>query len=584
MNEEFQINYFQHMWDQQIQASLLIYQFKKGSDYLEIYINKCGSSCLQCKNDDQQYICELCTLNYLGDQIKIQNGLYCPECPRLCQICRARSLEEIKVYSNIIYIYTINPLFQMNEQILFIYNNVFYLLSILLFFMIFTKKQLNIFLMVFAIANLNQNFMQIISFSTDFQQLFILQYQYRIFQSHWNKYTQLGFLLNSSNIEKQGINKSRHLYTKQYKYHSQLFQSILSCFYKFNNIEDYFRVTFINFSFIFQEHLQHNIELLNIHNDVDLSLIDCAIMNSSIFNVIFLFYAEQFGQINLQYFSIINTIIKNSSLFNFQLLQLQGQMTIDTLYIVNCTFIYSQFFQFQKRLQNIRILNLTLDSYVYQNAYLFTFYLYYIKVTTFQMKNIVIKNNYFQLSYFLFAHKLLINIVLTNVILDINRIENSIIFGFSYSLSAHYIQIKENIFIESQFLQTIEIIIDKITQCSIFELIVENNVLQSINQFHIFSNSYSNKLLISITSVQILQNIRSIKKNQQSQIFNINSKTLSLNNFIISNNQEIIILNLYDNEDITLNNFILRIKRFIKRSLFQRIVYNDKIYKINQFQ
>ncbi|CAD8188653.1 unnamed protein product [Paramecium pentaurelia] len=352
-------------------------------------------------------------------------------------------------------------------------------------------------------------------------------------------------------------------------------------FLVFNNFiffEDYDKVTFINFGFIFEEYLQTNIILLNIHNQVDLSLINCTIMNSSIINVTSLFYAEQFGSIYISNFSIINTTIKNSSLFNLQLLQLQGQMTIDSLFIVNCTFIDSQFVQFSKSLQNIQIVNLTLDSCVFQNASLFTFYLNYIKVTTFETKNILIKNNYFRLSYFIFCSQI-IHIVLNNVILDINRIEKSILFGFSYSLSANYIQIKENLFIESQFLQTIEVTNDKITQCSIYELIVEKNVLQNTNLFHIFSNSYSNKLFISISSVQIKQNIRSINTDQSSQIFNINSKTLNLNNFFISDNQEIRIINLYDNEDIKLNNFI-----FENQIVHQKVSVSKNCLQISNLQ
>ncbi|CAD8195642.1 unnamed protein product [Paramecium octaurelia] len=575
MNDEFSSNYLRELQSLQVYAFLLTYNPKYLMEFsnTEDFSYKCGQQCLKCKNEDEQYFCDECQLDYMDGPIKIQQGLYCPICPRLCQVCTYRSKEEIQ---------SINPLFIITDE-----NSIYTqqcLLPIsdpLIFHDPYIKQAQYCFDGIchnefYLEYNVNNCFFDRFPNTLTFFQINPEYYNHiGINTFTFNIFFEVQFELCHLMRQLQSISSLKNE-VFALKTMNINFISVNPFFFVLSNkirLIDYDHFTFINSSFIFLEQVEENIQMLNSNNDIDLTIINCSIENSSIFNVTSVFYAYQFGSINIQNFSIKNTIIKNSSLFNLQLSQFEGQMTITSLFLENCTFIDLQLFQFSKISQNIKILNLTLDSCVFQNASLFTLYINYIKEATFELKNIRIQNNNFHNSYLLFCSQI-IHIDLININFNSNRMDASIIFGFSYSLSAYDIKIKENVIIGSQFLQTIEVTNDKNTDCQISKLIVEKNVLQNTNLFHIFSNSYSNKIQISITFVQIQLNLRSLNSDQQSQIFNINSKKLDLNNFFVTNNQEVRILNIYDSEYIQ-----------IKELDFQNSVVEQKVsFSINQLQ
>ncbi|CAD8133735.1 unnamed protein product [Paramecium pentaurelia] len=593
LSEEQGSSYPQDIRDLQVKAFLLVYNFDsyKAQNYNQTPLsNYCGKNCLKCNKYDEQYVCDECKLEYFEETIKIQYQFYCPLCPRLCQVCKSRSSVQLQA---------MNPLFLFTQenQKNFIYTQQC-LLPIMDPFVFYDPYQK---ITKYCIDDNCDNEFQLetYEYSCFFNRFPTTLHYFNINSEYYNHIGMQTFTFNVYFEIYQNLCIMVPSFQSRATIKEEVFAlnnaiinliSLNSVFFHFGNsilLYDYDTVNFIDFGFVYPIETQENFQLFNSHNQIDLNIINCTIQNSSITNIRSIFQADQFGQINIQNFSIINTTIKNSSFFNFQLFKFEGQMTIVSLYIYNCTIIDSQLFQFSQNLYDINIQNMTSDSNIFKNASIFTLYINYIEETTLFFKDLLIQRNQFDHSYFLFCSQI-ITIDISYVIFNFNQIENSIIFGFSYGLFAKYIQIKENQFIESQFLQTIEVTNDQNTLYFITELIVEKNVLQNVNLFHIFSNSYSNKLQISISQVQIQLNTKSITTDQTSSIFNINSKTLDINNCIISNNQEIRIFNLYDNEDIILSNLIfenqeMEQKVSVQKNCFQRINLQNQLILVMGF-
>ncbi|CAD8099120.1 unnamed protein product [Paramecium primaurelia] len=578
MNEEIGLNYEIQYWRPKIEAFLLIY--RKKTDYTNIFLQKpsseCGLSCKSCNTSEKQYFCDECNQDYFDGSVRIQHGFYCFECPRLCQVCRTRSFENIKI---------VNPLFQIRQE------NAIYTQECI-------QPKFDPFIFYDPYLKTTQY-----CFDGNCQNGFQLEYwQYNCFLERFPQNLTL-FNINTEYCNQLGIQTFEfsinfEIYSEHCYYNKPLLTRAtlkeevftlktvnlkITSFNQFsfvavNTMEfyQYDSISMINTEFIFQENSRNNIMLLNEYNLVDLTLINFTIKDSGIVNITSLFYAQQFGTINIQNLSIINTTIRNSSLI--QLLKFEGQMTIKTLYFFNCTFIDSILFFLSNSIGKIQIENLILDSCECYNASFYTLFINYMQESTFQMKNFLIKSNIFLNSNFLFCSQI-IKIDLIDLIVKSNHFYNSLLFGFSYSLSANNIKITDNLFMESSFLQTIQVNNDKYTHVDMYELLLQDNIIQNTNIFNIFSNSYSNNLNINVQKVHIEQNIRSIKTNEESSIFSINCLKLYLKNFFIRNNQQILMINLYDIQEIELSNLF-----FFNSAVQQKVFLSKNCFKKSNLQ
>ncbi|CAD8054944.1 unnamed protein product [Paramecium sonneborni] len=67
----------------------------------------CDQNCISCIEQDEQFHCNKCQLNYFGLNIKSSENGKCLQCPQLCLVCQSRTIEEIK---------EINPYFEITDS------------------------------------------------------------------------------------------------------------------------------------------------------------------------------------------------------------------------------------------------------------------------------------------------------------------------------------------------------------------------------------------------------------------------------------------------------------------------------------
>ncbi|CAD8112926.1 unnamed protein product [Paramecium sonneborni] len=319
-------------------------------------------------------------------------------------------------------------------------------------------------------------------------------------------------------------------------------------------IDDYDSFTMIGLNLFLVNFDGIYFDFINKINEVNITFINLTIIDSLINNVQSLFTTNQFGNVELQNLSIINSQITNSSLFNFNQRSLNGIINIDTIYIYNCTLIDSIFFEFSSIKFTVQFKNVTIQQSNLSNSSIFNFRANTPFQITIYLINIQIFNTNYTNSYFFFCSQL-VSVVAINIIFNNNYLQNSVILGFSSHLDSSYIDINNNTFIESQFISTIQIINQDSIICSINELLIKNNIFQNSNLFRFFSNFKTSDLLVIISNVHIQFNEGTINTDQFSYLFNVNSQKLILKNFVIKDNFQTFILYLYDSADIQLINY-----------------------------
>ncbi|CAD8130600.1 unnamed protein product [Paramecium sonneborni] len=320
----------------------------------------------------------------------------------------------------------------------------------------------------------------------------------------------------------------------------------------------YDTIQMINTEFIFEKNLSNYLLFSNPYNPIDVTLINFTIKNSIIMDINSLFYAKQFGTINLQNFSIINTTIRNSSLFN--LLQLPCLYIIAHLQIPNYFFFLKVYKEYLLKIQH------------QINAHFkMLHFLLYLLITC--------RNQYYKQKIY-YSKEIILRIPIFYFVNNQQKQIQQILFQLLIILIIQqYLDLVIPYMLEIQKLQIIYLLNPHFYQQ--YKLLMTNqlNVLFMNCKyrkmcFKILNYSTYFQILIQIICYFLLQKIeqnnRSITTNQLSQIFNINSQKLDLNNFIVYNNQEILLFYIYDNEDIKLTNL------FFENQLVQQKIFLSK--------
>ncbi|CAD8151291.1 unnamed protein product [Paramecium octaurelia] len=340
-------------------------------------------------------------------------------------------------------------------------------------------------------------------------------------------------------------------------------------------IQEYDSFTMIGFGIILDFDMT-DFNVSNSKNEVSFTLINNTIKDSLVQNVQSIFKTKNFGDVNLKNISIINTQFVNSSLFNFNSFNLIGEVKINQLQLFNCTLTDSILFEFSYTQFPIKFINFTMD----QQLIIHQIFKYIYQ--TYQFRDLKLSQ-----SQFLYCSQQ-VDVIANNLVFNFNQLLDSIIFGFSSGLNSSQIEVKNNIFIQSSFMTTIQLIAQQLASCNLMYIIIRNNKLQNSNLFKFFSEFQSNDLIIRFQNVLIEYNEGLITLNQVSYMFNINGNSIILDNFQIYQTKKISILNLFDSQNVELLNFIvenseMEEKISVTKSCLQNINFQNQIVSIVNF-
>ncbi|CAD8202685.1 unnamed protein product [Paramecium octaurelia] len=280
------------------------------------------------------------------------------------------------------------------------------------------------------------------------------------------------------------------------------------------HIEEYDSFTMIDYGIVFPNLTMEDFNISNSYNEVNFTLINITIKDSLIQNVQSLFKTKNFGYVDLQNISIVNSQFINSSLFNFNKFNLMGNVRINQLHLFNCTFNNLNLFEFSYTQFSISLINLTMDQCSLYNSAVFNFFAQNPFDVQIYLLSISIQRSNFNHSYYFYCSQQ-IDLIANNLVFNFNELLNSIIFGFSSGLNSSYIEIINNIFIESSFISTIQLINKQLASCNLMYLIIRNNRFQNSNLVRLLSDLSSSELFIRLD-------------NDQFQVVKVNKVILSI--------------------------------------------------------
>ncbi|CAD8138703.1 unnamed protein product [Paramecium octaurelia] len=362
------------------------------------------------------------------------------------------------------------------------------------------------------------------------------------------------------------------------------------------HIEEYDSFTMIDYGIVFPNLTMEDFNISNSYNEVNFTLINITIKDSLIQNVQSLFKTKNFGYVDLQNISIVNSQFINSSLFNFNKFNLMGNVRINQLHLFNCTFNNLNLFEFSYTQFSISLINLTMDQCSLYNSAVFNFFAQNPFDVQIYLLSISIQRSNFNHSYYFYCSQQ-IDLIANNLVFNFNELLNSIIFGFSSGLNSSYIEIINNIFIESSFISTIQLINKQLASCNLMYLIIRNNRFQNSNLVRLLSDLSSSELFIRLDNVLIEYNEglilsskgqQSYTLNQVSCLFNLNGQTIILNNFSVYQTNKVYILYLFDSQNIELENFTfensdIEEKVSIQTNCLQNLNFQNQIISITGF-
>ncbi|CAD8187793.1 unnamed protein product [Paramecium pentaurelia] len=555
-NEELiQKTYLMQRWRIRVESFRL--QFAPISQDFDNIIqiqNQCDSNCLICQIQSIYY-CEQCNLNYFKQRMRVQRGEKCSDCPQLCQLCTKRSNDDIK---------QLQPQFIINDQ-----NE------------IYTKQCLKPYLDPFINFNTYSKIAkycinQICNYFIQIDRVINICDPIRFFNFLYNYYLDIDYF-NQMGIDSIVL-KATFDFQEQFCFRpfsilakntlkQQLFSlqkikiilnSKETLFFLFQGIIQiylYDSIEMNNLGFIFDSNSVSKFEFLNNNNKVDLSLTDFMIKDSFINNADPIINSLIFGDINFTNISIINTNINNSSLLNLLLWDFVGQISIETMTISNSIIINSQIFKFAKNKFTIFIKNLFIKECELLNSSVFYFMYNQFNDTSLIFQNLTIQDSKFTNSSFLDCSSQM-DLQINNFSFINNIVSKSRIIGFSYNLSLFQIYVRQNIFIDSQFLSTIQILVEQQMPCKIKYLKATLNQFQNSNLFLIFSTYQISSVIIEMTELILEQNSKLSSNNQSIYLFNINCFQILIQNVLIINSNNIHLFFLFENYQIVIQDIL----------------------------
>ncbi|CAD8202686.1 unnamed protein product [Paramecium octaurelia] len=203
------------------------------------------------------------------------------------------------------------------------------------------------------------------------------------------------------------------------------------------------------------------------------------------------------------------------------------------------------------------------------------------------LASVSIFRSYFNHSYFFYCSQQ-VDFIATNLVFNQNELLDSITFGFSSGLESSYIQINNNIFVESSFMSTVQMISQQQVSCNLMHLIIKNNKLQNSDLFRFFSEFKSSDLFIRLDNALIGYNVGLIISYKDQQLSYTLNKTIILKNFSIYETKNVYILYFFDSQNIDLENFIfenseIEEKVSVQTSCLQNQNFQNQIISIIGF-
>ncbi|CAD8087594.1 unnamed protein product [Paramecium primaurelia] len=511
---------------------------------------ECDPQCILC--DQISTYCKFCPLNYYKKQIITELSNTCTYCHPFCEVCLHRSNKDIQRNY---------PLFIVNDQ-----NQIYTKQCIKPYFdPSFSYDPYSQYVRYCFTKDCKDQFVFDVSYeSCDFTR-FNRYYESKINTQYCNQigieYLTINFVLKISNqqcflilpfnIQTELKQKVINLKKVNLKFSSSQYLDIIS--FNFKPFYNFDQVEISNLGFVIDSN-QHFI-FYNSNTKIDLILTNFTITQSILQNIDSLFKTEQFGNITLNNFTIINTTLINSSIFNSQSFQMRGSINIINLQIKNCTFIESALFKLSQIESLLSYKYLIIDQSNLINSSIFTFYTTYPQLRILNGQNTIIKKNKFYNSY-LINSTYLIQVNLQDFQLYSNLIDTSIIISVNYNIKMNMISIYQNVFTFSQFLSINQILLKNEILCNIIDFEAKQNQFQTSSLILIFSTLSTNFLIIKFSRFSINNNSKYSNDNGKSQLFCMNSKEIHISNFLINDNDDLIIFQLSENKNITIVNII----------------------------
>ncbi|CAD8188112.1 unnamed protein product [Paramecium octaurelia] len=504
----------------------------------------CSSECRVCNEDSlNQFFCQKCPLNYYFEPIRNQEEGQCFECTQLCNICRARSTEEIYILQptykikdeNLVY--TTKCLKPINDPN--VYLDTYDQIAKHCLDDIQCKPQLQ-FTYDFDYCenvdsmwenNININYSNQMGVDTIVVKFNILVSD--IQSCHFD-----GFIVK--NTLKSKIFPLRNLYFKFGSDETLVFTT--SDHIKISNFD---RLEIYNIAYWRSE--ETNFIMKNNLQQIDLHLRNFKIVDSEIVNTQAIFQTDLFGRIYFDSFEIFNSTFQNSSLLDFEKFPISGDIEINKIIIRNCTINQSDIFNFKMNQGSISIVNLILEeSYLY-NSTIFSINSNNanVKFTNFQING----NSFFQSRFQ--KSSLSFNQELNDIQIYENFFSNSEAFEINYNITMSDLLISKNTFENSTLFFTSETLFTFKLYQKINQLQAKFNTFISSNIWRVQSSLETSNLILSLDQI-ILQDMDSI--DQLHYLFKFKCHQLFLNDVSINNLNNIFIFYIYQSNQIFVEN------------------------------
>ncbi|CAD8190110.1 unnamed protein product [Paramecium octaurelia] len=513
----------------------------------------CDSSCLSCLTNADGFYCAKCPLNYYQQPIRDQQQGECSECPQLCKICQSRTTEEIYqaqpsyVLDDSNYIYTKKCLRPIKDSNI-IYDS--YLQS--------------------ARYCLESNCLNQLSYELKFTYcggvvvFWPFGYDYGININYCNqmgidritiifKYEIQGsfcgirYSLSPSTLLKSKIFSLRFINFQMISVDTLLIRPLYSI-----RISNFDQIEINHLSFQFTQSSAFIIQ--NNNTRVDLNLIDFAFEYCNFTNMLSQFQNQIFGDIIAKNFSILDSTLINTSIFNLEAFKQNGIITIKTFLIQRCILQDSTIFQFGNDNFNIFISDLIIDQCDFQNSSIFQFYDQLRDLTSLTIYNLKIQNSTFNQSN-LIKNANLVQISITNLNLITNHLFSSNLISFNYHLTLQTSYIYQNYFIESQLLKQLQIAYSYKVNVKIDSLTLKENQFKKYGLLFLYSSQLSN-VYLDLSFIRLEENSKQSTIDDQNALFIIQCYQLNIQDAAILNVNDMTILKIYESFQIVIENVV----------------------------
>ncbi|CAD8109139.1 unnamed protein product [Paramecium sonneborni] len=267
-------------------------------------------------------------------------------------------------------------------------------------------------------------------------------------------------------------------------------------------------------------------------------------------------------EVVLKNVTFVNLNLQNFTLFQNYSIHPNATVLIEDVTIENCIFTNYIFFSFPTLNNIIKIQNFHLsNTKLYNSSIFFIGESSFIKV---QGENMTNYNNEFISSSFIVIQKK-VQITLKQLLFSKCIFENSNTFILNLQSSISYIQVKDNKFINSKFIQIMQTTFNEnllIFDSMLFEL---NKIFKSI-LIESLSTNENNQTIIYLTNILINNISRLESDNSLISIFNFNCQVFKLINCSIYDSDSILFFNLFQVSSIEFQN-ITNQNQFIKQKL-----------------